>query len=57
MWDTVQDDAHTSAAHMSHDLPCLHCGHAAHTVLACDAGCGCQPLAMPGAAPLALSNR
>ena len=40
MWDTVQ----TSSAHLSHDMPCPHCGHAPHTYLACDAGCDCQPV-------------
>ena len=53
MWDTVQPND----AHVSHDLPCLHCGHAAHTYLACDADCGCEPVGMPGAAPLALATR
>jgi hypothetical protein len=53
MWDTVQP----SDAHVSHDLPCLHCGHAAHVYLACDAACGCEPVGMPGAAPLALASR
>ena len=53
MWDTVQ----ANDAHVSHDLPCLHCGHAAHTYLACDAACGCEPMGMPGAAPLVLSAR
>lgn len=39
MWDTVQ----TSSSHLSHDMPCVHCGHAGHTFLPCDRECGCQP--------------
>ncbi|WP_460852128.1 hypothetical protein [Nocardioides montaniterrae] len=27
--------------HLSHDLPCLVCGHAPHFYLPCDHGCGC----------------
>lgn len=50
MWDTVQDSWRRgeAGAHLGHDLPCLRCGHAAHTYLACDDACGCQPVAMPG---------
>lgn len=44
MWDTVQ----TVTSHLSHDMPCLRCGHAAHTFLACDDHCDCQPSVMPG---------
>jgi hypothetical protein len=44
MWDTVQD----SSSRLSHDLPCLRCGHAFHTFLTCDHGCDCQPTLMPG---------
>jgi hypothetical protein len=43
MWDTVQ----TNDTHLSHDMPCVRCGHAAHTFLSCD-GCDCQPVLMPG---------
>ncbi len=39
MWDTVQ----TSSVHLSHDMPCPHCGHAFHTYLECDADCDCRP--------------
>jgi hypothetical protein len=46
MWDTVQ----TSKQHLSHDLPCLHCGHAVHTYLACGDECACPPVVMPGSA-------
>ena len=45
MWDTTQD----SATHMSHDLPCSRCGHAAHTFLSCSDACDCVPAPMPGA--------
>ena len=44
MWDTVE----TSAVHLSHDLPCPRCGHAAHTYLACSDTCDCARTAMPG---------
>ncbi|GCD89015.1 hypothetical protein NLS1_10210 [Nocardioides sp. LS1] len=46
MWDTV-DDNH--GHHLSHDMPCAHCGHAVHTYLACSDTCDCQPVSMPGA--------
>lgn len=39
MWDTVQADA----VHLSHDMPCPHCGHALHTYLACGDACDCEP--------------
>jgi len=39
MWDTVE----TNTIHLSHDLPCQHCGHATHTYLACSDTCACQP--------------
>ena len=44
MWDTVQ----TNRSHLSHDLPCPGCGHAAHTYLPCSDLCRCcrrNPLA------------
>jgi len=44
MWDTIQ----TSSTHLSHDLPCLRCGHAAHTFLACSETCDCARTDMPG---------
>jgi hypothetical protein len=44
MWDTVQ----TSSLHLSHDLPCPRCGHAAHTYLACSDTCDCARTVMPG---------
>ena len=46
MWDTVQ----TNQEHLSHDLPCPRCGHAAHTYLACSDTCACVPPLPPGAA-------
>jgi hypothetical protein len=47
MWDTVEDTTRT-VAHLSHDLPCLRCGHALHTYLACGDTCACPPVTMPG---------
>jgi len=44
MWDTVQ----TNELHLSHDLLCPHCGHAAHSYLACSDACDCLPTPMPG---------
>jgi hypothetical protein len=48
MWDTAQIDQDTSRP-LSHDLPCLRCGHAAHTYLACSDSCDCEPAPAPGA--------
>jgi hypothetical protein len=45
MWDTVQ----TNALHLSHDLPCPECGHAAHSYLPCSDTCRCVRSDMPGA--------
>jgi hypothetical protein len=42
MWDTAQ----VSQTHLSRDMPCVRCGHALHTFLACD-GCDCQPADIP----------
>ena len=47
MWDTVQ----TNERHLSHDMPCLRCGHAMHTFLSCGDGCDCQPVADARASP------
>lgn len=44
MWEIVQ----APSLHLSHDLPCLRCGHPAHTYLACSDDCGCRPALMPG---------
>jgi hypothetical protein len=46
MWDTVE----ISSTHLSHDLPCLACGHASHSFLVCSESCACHRFAMPGAA-------
>lgn len=51
MWDTVQDAG--NADHLSRDMPCVRCGHAAHTFLACDEACACQPTVTPGDSALA----
>lgn len=48
MWDTVWDSQPTTAVHLSHDLPCPRCGHGTHTFLACDDGCDCPPVRLPG---------
>ena len=44
MWDVAQ----TNDEHLSHDMPCLRCGHAMHTYLSCDERCDCGPARMPG---------
>jgi hypothetical protein len=44
MWDTVQ----TNQQHLSHDLPCMRCGHAAHTYLPCSDACACASALPPG---------
>lgn len=55
MWDTVQEQwGQGSDEHLSHDRPCVRCGHAMHTFLACDASCGCEPAAVPTALPTAV---
>jgi hypothetical protein len=33
---------------LSHEPPCVRCGHAAHPYLACGGGCDCEPTLMPG---------
>ena len=45
MWDGPE----TSEAHLSRDLPCSGCGHAAHVYLACSDACSCVPPLLPGA--------
>lgn len=47
MWDTV-DSTPPLTEHLTHDLPCSRCGHAAHSYLACSDTCGCIPAALPG---------
>lgn len=44
MWDTVE----INKEHLSHDMPCHRCGHAAHTFLACSDTCQCVPAPAPG---------
>lgn len=46
MWDTLTIEQPL----LTHDLPCLRCGHAVHTYLACSDSCSCEPCVMPGAA-------
>jgi hypothetical protein len=48
MWDTAEITSEAVALHLSHDLPCPRCGHAAHTFLACSDTCDCEPAPMPG---------
>ena len=48
MWDTAEIGPEVTALHLSHDLPCPRCGHAAHTFLACSDTCDCEPAPMPG---------
>jgi hypothetical protein len=33
---------------LSHDSPCVRCGHPAHLFLPCENGCDCEPTLMPG---------
>ncbi len=49
MWDSPQ----TNTVHLSHDLPCQGCGHAAHTHLPCGDTCACVATGMPGSVALA----
>ncbi len=44
MWDEAQE----CRGHLSHDLPCLECGHAMHTFLPCSDECQCRPQWVPG---------
>lgn len=44
MWDTHQDNE----THLSHDMPCVRCGHGIHTFLACGDQCPCEPSPIPG---------
>jgi hypothetical protein len=53
MWDTSEDTSRATGLHLSHDLPCPGCGHAAHTFLACSDACDCPPTVMPGTVRLA----
>jgi hypothetical protein len=43
MWDHV-DERHT---HLTHDRPCVACGHALHVFLPCSDTCDCRP-ELPG---------
>lgn len=40
MWDTVDT---SGSSHLSHDMPCLACGHGMHVYLPCSDSCDCQP--------------
>lgn len=37
MWDTAE----APRGHLSHDLPCVYCGHGPHHFLPCDEACEC----------------
>lgn len=37
MWDTVTNNSE----HLSHDRPCIECGHGQHTYLPCSDACHC----------------
>jgi len=45
MWDTVET---VTTSHLSHDMPCPGCGHAAHRFLSCSDSCSCIPAPLPG---------
>ena len=44
MWDTAVE----IGSHLSHDAPCVRCGHAMHTFLPCSDACDCTPPVGPG---------
>jgi len=47
MWETVMENE----SPLSHDAPCVRCGHATHTFLPCSDTCDCAPplgLGRPG---------
>jgi len=48
MWDVPE----IRTDHLSHDLPCVRCGHAAHVYLPCGDTCPCVPPPVPGSVPL-----
>lgn len=41
--------AQTNETPLSHDLPCVSCGHGVHTFLPCSDTCDCVRTGMPGA--------
>lgn len=44
-WDVVP----VATMRLSHDLPCLECGHGVHRYLPCSDACTCTGTATPGA--------
>jgi len=42
MWDTATDHDSQAGVRLSHDPPCLSCGHAMHTFLPCADDCSCR---------------
>ncbi len=51
MWDAPREVDRSAKEWrlLSHDRPCLDCGHALHTFLPCSDACGCRPQFLPGA--------
>ncbi len=50
MWDSPSDQQGAEERRLlSHDRPCLECGHGLHTFLPCSDDCGCRPQFLPGA--------
>jgi hypothetical protein len=50
MWDTVVEQTST----LTHEMPCVVCGHAPHTYLPCSDFCDCASspaLTLPAACP------
>ena len=43
------DNTETEPTGLSHDRPCVACGHSLHIYYACDKQCDCGPQTMPGA--------
>jgi hypothetical protein len=59
MWDTALDATWdttetSNVVHLSHDMECTRCHHAAHTFLACSDTCACVPPPVPGVYPAEL---
>ena len=47
MWETT-DDAADAAEPLTHEMPCVRCGHPPHLFLPCGDDCECEPEGMPG---------
>jgi hypothetical protein len=44
----ADEHAGNTSEPLTHEMPCVRCGHPPHLFLACDADCDCQPEGMPG---------